>query len=99
MVVFSSVMPRDQPRVSFIKQQIQYYEDNKSGVTADQSVDNFRLHYQNKASFASSLSRFKSILRKLGATEDFLSGLKLNIDEQLQLIKKKGLKIVVTRSP
>ena len=78
-------MPRDQPRVSFIKQQIKYYEDNKPGVTADQFVENFRLHYQNKASFASSLSRFKSMLRKVGSNENFLSGLKLNIDEQQQV--------------
>jgi hypothetical protein len=67
-------------RVNFIQQQLDLYADNPK-LSAVSFVSNFRAHYVNLASFASSLSKFKSKLKKLCADTDFLDQLKLREKE------------------
>jgi hypothetical protein len=54
------------PRVNFIRDQLDLVKQSPKNVTGDQVVGNFRRHYPNTSSFASSISRFKSELKKLG---------------------------------
>jgi hypothetical protein len=63
------------PRRSFIREQQQRWTEEPH-LSAEEFVQGFRTHYMNLASFASSISRFKGELRKLGAPEAFLAGLK-----------------------
>ena len=64
-----------QPRVNFIREQLELFQAEPN-TTAEQLVQNFRLHYPNtvarQAQFASSISRFKSAVRKLGTASDSL---------------------------
>ena len=70
-----------QPRVNFIREQLELLQAEPN-TTAEQLVQNFRLHYPNTASFASSISRFKSAVRKLGtASDSFLVQLKPTLEE------------------
>ena len=70
-----------QPRVNFIREQLELFQAEPN-TTAEQLVQNFRLHYPNTASFASSISRFKSAVRKLGtASDSFLVQLKPTLEE------------------
>lgn len=58
-----------QPRVNFIREQLELFQ-TEPNTTAEQLVQNFRLHYPNTASFASSISRFKSAVKALGTASD-----------------------------
>ncbi len=70
-----------QPRVNFIREQLELFQAEPN-TTAEQLVQNFRLHYPNTASFASSISRFKSTVRKIGtASDSFLAQLKPTPEE------------------
>ena len=70
-----------QPRVNFIREQLELFQAEPN-TTEEQLVQNFRLHYPNTASFASSISRFKSAVRKLGtASDSFLVQLKPTLQE------------------
>ena len=77
------------PRVNFLEQQIQIWRKNKAGIKPSELVQNFRLHYPNKASFSTCISRYKGKLRKLGAHESFLSELKPT-PEEIAYVKKQG---------
>ena len=74
-------------RINFIKQQVILWEENRT-VSAGELVQKFRLHYPNLGSFASSISRFKGELRKIGASEGFLCNLKPT-QEEITHVKKK----------
>jgi hypothetical protein len=67
-------------------------------MKATEIVQNFRLHYTNTASFASSISRFKSELRKTGTVSDwkFLSQLKPT-PEEMQKVNEKNRKHLIDK--
>lgn len=80
-------MPRIRP--NFIREQTDLWRQNKH-MNPQTFVKNFREHYKNLGSFASSISRFKSELRrKHGAPEDFLVELKPTAEETA-LVKAKN---------
>ena len=69
-------------RVNFIRDQLDLVKHNPKGATAEAIVGNFRRHYPNTSSFASSISRFKSELKKLSlVSSEFLSQLKPSQEE------------------
>ena len=63
------------PQRSFMREQQQRWTEEPH-LSAETFVQCFRSHYGNLASFASSISLFKSELRKIGAPEAFLVSLK-----------------------
>ena len=68
-------------RVCFIRDQIDLYSKNKR-LEASTLVQNFRSHYPNLSSFASSISRFKSELKKIHKPPElFLAHLKPTAEE------------------
>ena len=87
------------PRVNFSRVQKDLWED-RPHLSAETFVQNFRLHYQNLASFASSISRFKSELRKKGAPEKFLDGLRPTAEEtaEVQVTNRKRLDLKCQQS-
>ena len=83
-----------QPRVNFIREQLELFQAEPN-TTAEQLVQNFRLHYPNTASFASSISRFKSAVRKLGtqsASDSFFVQLKPTTLEETAAVRAKRRK-------
>ena len=77
------------PRVNFIREQLHIVQENPLHVQAEEIVQRFRLHYPNIGSFASSISRFKSELRKLNVvSEECLSKLKPTRQETAEVHKK-----------
>jgi hypothetical protein len=80
------------PRINFVRVQTDLWQD-RPNLAAEMFVQNFRLHYKNLASFASSISRFKSELRKKGATEQYISLLRPTAEEtaEVQAVNRKRL--------
>jgi hypothetical protein len=72
------------PRINFIRVQTDLWQD-RPDLAAESFVHNFRLHYKNLASFASSISRFKSDLRKKGATEQYIALLRPTAEETAEV--------------
>jgi hypothetical protein len=68
------------PRKNFVHEQQQRWIEEPH-LPAEEFVKCFRSHYTNLASFASSISRFKGELRKIGAPEAFLASLKPTTEE------------------
>jgi hypothetical protein len=85
------------PRINFIRDQLEVLKQHPL-MKATEIVQNFRLHYTNTASFASSISRFKSELRKTGMVSDleFLSQLKPN-PEEMQKVNEKNRKHLIDK--
>ena len=84
-----------QPRANFIREQLKIVQTIPS-VEVEDIVQNFRLHYPNIGSFASSISRFKSELRKkCVVSEVFLSKLKPTGEEtaEVRLKNRKQLEL------
>ena len=80
-----------QKRVCFIQEQIDLFGKNKQ-LEPDTFVQNFRSHYSNLSSFASSISRFKSELRKKHhPPESFLAQLKPT-GEEIALVHAQSKK-------
>ena len=72
------------PRINFIRVQKDLWKDRPNSA-AETFVQNFRLHYQNLASFASSISRLKSELRKEGASEEYIALLRPTAEERAEV--------------
>jgi hypothetical protein len=87
------------PRIKFIRVQKDLWKDTPL-LAAETLVQNFRLHYPNLASFASSISRFKSELRKEGAPEEYLALLRPKAEEtaEVQATNRKRLDLKCQRS-
>jgi primosomal protein N' len=85
------------PRINFIRDQLEVLKQHPL-MKATEIVQNFRLHYANTASFASSISRFKSELRKAGTVSDleFLSQLKPT-PEEMQKVNEKNRKHLIDK--
>lgn len=75
------------PRKNFVQEQQQRWTEHPL-LPAEDFVQCFRSHYVNLASFAASISRFKGELRKLGAPEAFLAGLKPTTKETAEVHAK-----------
>jgi len=71
------------PRINFIQVQKGLWKDTPH-LAAETLVDNFRRHY-NLASFASSISRFKSELRTAGAPEEYVALLRPTAEETAEV--------------
>jgi hypothetical protein len=79
-------------RLNFIGQQTQLWMiDNEE--PAAQFVHRFRLHYPNLSSFSSSISRFKSDMRKAGAPAEFLDALKPTKEETAEVHLKNKVRL------
>jgi hypothetical protein len=86
-------MTQGKPRVNFIREQLDVFQSNPN-MPPEQLVQNFRVHYPNAGSFASSLSRFKSILRKLGIVSNFfLNELKPTQQEMTSVRVQQSIKL------
>ena len=75
------------PRINFIRVQKDLWRAQPH-LSAETFVQNFRVHYKNLGSFASSISRFKSELRKEGATEEYISLLRPSPQETAEVQAK-----------
>ena len=80
------------PRINFIQVQTDLWKD-RPNLSAGSFVQNFRLHYQNLASFASSMSRFKSELWEEGAPKEYIALLRPTTEEttEVQATSRKRL--------
>jgi hypothetical protein len=72
------------PRVNFIRVQKELWKE-KPHLAAEVFVENFRVHYLNLASFSSSISRFKSELRKEGARDEYTALLRPTSEETAEV--------------
>ena len=72
------------PRVNFIRVQKELWKE-KPHLAAEVFVENFRVHYLNLASFSSSISRFKSELRKEGAIDEYTALLRPTSEETAEV--------------
>lgn len=87
------------PRINFIRVQKNLWKDTPH-LAAERLVHNFRVHYKNLASFASSISRFKSELRKEGAAENYIALLRPTTEEtaEVQAINRRRLDLKCRQS-
>jgi hypothetical protein len=81
-------------RRNFIGEQLEFLQENPN-TTALEIVQSFRLHFPNTASFASSISRFKSLVRKQpeGVEDVFLIELKPTAEETASVREKNRTRL------
>jgi hypothetical protein len=87
------------PRINFIRVQKSLWID-RPHLSPETFVQNFRSHYTNLASFASSISRFKSELRKEGAPQEYITLLRPTAEEtaEVQATNRKRLDLKCRQS-
>jgi hypothetical protein len=87
------------PRINFIRVQTDLWQA-RPHLAAESFVQTFRLHYTKLSSFASSISRFKSELRKKGAPEEYIALLRPTAKEtaEVQATNRKMLDLKCRQS-